>query len=207
LQISGPHGFEYTWTETEDLLAGPSFSDKFFSSSISDEQIVGWRPEIPAKEVLIFRKPDELGREIPFSGHHFRDVVFLNQSDLAVVDGYQPIQVIQTDGTRIETIKPPNHDWLSKATPSADGRRFVFTGSSIRNMLEIWEPQMQWEYVKRVMVYDLPTHQFVFNMKVKKSGRNDGFPLALSPDGSLLAFFEGTVLTVYRLPPTYHVGE
>ena len=203
LKFSRRDGFEYIWMETENLQSGPSFSDKFWPSSISDEEIVGSRLEIPAREVLVFRKPDELGREIHFSRHYSREVVFLNQDSLAVVSGYPPIQVIQTDGTLSETIKPPAHDFFSRVTPSADGRRFAFSASSIRNMLEIFEPQMQWEYVKRVMVYDLSLHQFICNLKVRHAGRNDSFPLALATDGSSLAFFDGTVLTVYRLPHTY----
>jgi hypothetical protein len=104
------------------------------------------------------------------------------------------------DGTLIESITPHTNEYFSRITPSAEGHRFAFTGSSIRNTLEILEPHQTWEYVRRIHVYDLPTRSFVGDVKVSHSARNQDFPLALSPNGSTLAFLDGESLKVYRLP-------
>jgi hypothetical protein len=69
-------------------------------------------------------------------------------------------------------------------------------------MLEILEPHQTWEYVQRVYIYDMRTHTFVCGVKVKHSARNQDFPLALSPNGSTLAFIDGENLKVWRLPST-----
>jgi hypothetical protein len=108
--------------------------------------------------------------------------------------------LIRTDGTFIESIVPAAHDFLSRVTPSAEGHRFAFTGSAIRNTSEILGPHQTWERVERVNVYDIPTHTFVGDVKVSHSARNQDFPLALSPNGSMLAFFDGESLKLYRLP-------
>jgi hypothetical protein len=67
-------------------------------------------------------------------------------------------------------------------------------------MLEILSPHQRWEYVKRVIVYDLSTHAFICDVKVRHSEKNQEFSLALSPNGSMLAFLDGDNLKVYQLP-------
>ena len=55
-------------------------------------------------------------------------------------------------------------------------------------------------YVKRVLVYDIAAHSFICDLKVKHSARNQEFHLALSPNGSTLAFLDGESLNVHQLP-------
>jgi hypothetical protein len=200
LEVLRGDGREYTWMDADNLETGHSFSDNLFPLSISDKEIVGWRRITPREVELVIRKPDERGRTISLSKYRSNAVIFVNQDTLVVEAGYSPMPLIQTDGTLIETIRPHTHDFFSRVTPSAQGQRFAFTGSSIRNMLEVLSPHQQWEYVQRVLVYDMPTHQFVCDVKVRHSAKNQEFPLALSPNGSLLAFFDGETLKVYQLP-------
>lgn len=201
LEFLRADGWKYTWMDTDNLEMIRSFSDDFVPLSISDKEILGWRRITPREVQLVIRKPDELkGRVILLSKYRWDDAVFVNQGTLVIGAGYSPISLIRADGTLIETIKPHSHCFFSRVTPSADGQRFAFTGSSIRNILEILSPHQQWEYVKRVIVYDISTHHFICDLKVKHSAKNQEFPLALSPDGLLLAFFDGGTLKVYQLP-------
>jgi len=193
-------GREYSWIGTTDLETVHSFSGNFFPSSISDKEIVGWRRITPRGTEFVIRKPDEPGRVIPLSQYRSDRVVFVNQDTFVIEAGYSPMPRVQTDGTLIETIRPHTHGFFSRVTPSADGHRIAFTGSSIRNMSEILSPHQQWEYVRRVIIYDLSAHTFICDVKVMHSEKNQEFSLALSPNGSMLAFVDGDKLKVYQLP-------
>jgi hypothetical protein len=193
-------GREYTWMDADNLETVHSFSDNLFPLSISDKEIGGWRRITPREVEFVIRKPDEPGRVIPLPKYRSNEVIFVNQDTFVIEAGYSPMPLIQTDGTLIETIRPHTHDFFSRVTPSADGHRFAFTGSSIRNMLEILSPHQQWEYVQRVIVYDMFAHTFICDVKVRHSAKNQEFPLALSPNGSMLAFLDGESLKVYQLP-------
>jgi len=192
-------GREYSWMDTTDLETVHSFSDSLFPSSIYDKEIVGWRRSTPRENEFVIRKPDEPGRVI-LAQYRSDKVIFVNQNTLVIEAGYSPMPLVQTDGTLIKTIRPHTHGFFSRVTPSADGHRFAFTGSSIRNMLEILSPHQQWEYVQRVIVYDLSAHAFICDVKVRHSEQNQEFSLALSPSGSMVAFVDGDNLKVYQLP-------
>jgi hypothetical protein len=191
---------EYSWMNADTLETIHSFSESLVPSSISDEEIGGWRRITPREAEFVIRKPDEPGRVITLPSHSSNAVIFVNQNTFAIEAGYSPIPIVRTDGTPVETITPNTHNFFSRVTPSAEGYRFAFTGSSIRNASEILSPHQTWEYVQRVNVYDIPTHTFVGDVEVNHSGRNQDFPLALPPNGSMLAFLDGESLKVYRLP-------
>jgi hypothetical protein len=192
-------GREYAWMAADDLEIVHSFSDNISPVSISDKEIVGWRRVTSRESEFVIQRPDEPGRAIPLS-KYLSKVIFVNQDTLVIEAGYSPMLLIQRDGALIETITPHTHDSFSRVTPSADGRRLAFTGSSIRNRWEILSPHEQWEYVQRVIVYDISAHTFICDLKVRHSAKNQEFHLALSPNGSMLAFFDGESLKVYQLP-------
>jgi hypothetical protein len=193
---------QFNWMNADTLETVHSFSDNLFPRTISDTEVVGWRIPASRPSELVIRTPDEPGRVIALPNYGSNKVAFVSEGTIAIESGYSPIQLVQTDGTLIESITPHTREYFSRITPSAEGHRFAFTGSRIRNTLEILEPHQTWEYVQRVYIYDMPTHSFVCGVKVKHSARNQDFPLALSPDGSTLAFLDGESLKVYRTPPT-----
>lgn len=200
LEFLRGNGREYTWMDADNLETLHSFSDSLFPVSISDKEIVGWR-RIATREVeFVIEKPGEPGRVIPLSKHRSNDLIFVNQDTFVTGADNSRMALIQADGTLIETITPHNHDFLSRVTPSADGYRFGFTGSSIRNRWEILSPHDQWEYVRRVIVYDISARAFICDLKVRHSAKNQEFRLALSPNGEMLAFLDGGSLKVYHLP-------
>ena len=175
-----------------------SFSDSLGVQTISETKVAGWRIPLARPYELVIRTPDDSGRAINLQGHS--SVAFVNEDTIAIELGYSPIQLIQTDGTPIESITPRTHDFFSRVTPSAEGHRFAFTGSTIRNTAEILSPHQTWEYVQRVNVYDMATHTLVGDVKVSHSAKNEGFPLALSSNGSMLVFLDGENLKLYRFP-------
>jgi len=185
----------------DTLEAVHSFSDSLYPESISDTEVVGWRVPASRPSELVIRKPDEPGRVIPLPNYHSNRVAFVKEGTIAIESGYSPIQLVRTDGTLVESITPHTHEFFTRITPSAEGHRFAFTGSRIRNTLEIFEPHQTSEYVQRIHVYDMPTGIFVGDVKVNHSARNQDFPLVLSPNGSTLAFVDGKSLKIYRLPP------
>jgi hypothetical protein len=168
--------------------------------TISDKEIIGWRQNSSRQTEVVIRKPEDEGRVINLSNYHSNKLVFINEDTFAIESGYSPMPLVRTDCTAIKSLTPPAHDYFSRITPSAEGRRFAFTGSRIRNTSEILSPHQTWEYVQRVNVYDMSTDTFIGDLRVSHSGRNDDFPLALSTDGSMLAFIDGGSLKVYRFP-------
>ena len=196
---SGIHA-QFGWMNADTLEILSSFSDSLAAQTMSDTKVVGWKiPETRPIEMVV-RTPRDSGRVINPLGSSPGTVAFVDEDTLAIGSGNSPIQLIRTDGTLLESITPHIHDFLNRITPSAEGHRFAFTGSTIRNASEILSPQQTWEYVQRINVYDVSTHNFVGEIKVNNSARNRDFPLALSPNGSMLAFLDGESLKLYRLP-------
>jgi hypothetical protein len=202
LEFSPSIHTEYSWMNADNLWTVHSFSENLFALSISDSEIGGWRNTSSRQSEFVIRKPDEPGRVVALPNYRSNKVAFVSEDTIAIESGYSPMPLVRTDGTLIESITPQTHEFLSRVTPSAEGHRFAFTGSRIRNTSEILAPHQTWEYVQRVYIYDMPTHTFVCDVNVKHSARNQDFPLALSPNGSTLAFLDGESLKVYQLPPT-----
>lgn len=207
LLLEFSHGIhaQFDWMNADTLETVHSFSDSLFPQTISDTEVVGWRMPASRPSELVIRTPDEPGRVIALPNYRSNKVAFVREGTLAIEWGYSPIQLVRTDGTLIESITPHTHEFFSRITPSGEGYRFAFTGSRIRNTLEIREPHQTWENVQRVHVYDTSTRTFVGDMKVNQSARNQDFPLILSPTGSTLAFVDGASLKIYRLSqPSEH---
>jgi hypothetical protein len=202
LEFSPSVHTEYTWMNADNLETVHSFSESLFRLSISDTEIGGWRNTPSRQSEFVIMKPDEPGRAIALPNYRSAKVAFVSEDKIAIESGYAPMSLVRTDGTFVESITPHTHELFSQVTPSAEGHRFAFTGSRIRNTSEILSPHETWEYVQRVYIYDMPSHTLVCDAKVKHSARNQDFPLAISPNGSTLAFLDGKSLKVYDLAPT-----
>lgn len=191
---------QFTWMNADSLAMVHSFSDSLSPQAISDTEVAGWRIPASRSYQLVIRMPDGPGRAINRPDSGLASVAFVREDTLALASGYLPIRLIRGDGTPIESITPHTHEFFSRVTPCAEGHRFAFTGSTIRNTSEIIEPHQTWEYVQRVYLYDMSARTFVGKFKVSQSETNQSFPLALSPDGSMLAFRDGHNLKFYQLP-------
>jgi hypothetical protein len=191
----------YKWMDADNLKALHSFSAGLFASAISDKEIIGQRQNSSHRSEIFIRKPDDEVRVINLPSYRSNKLAFINEDAFAIESGFSPMPLVRTDGTVIKSITPPAHDYFSRITPSAEGLRFAFTSSRIRNTSELLSPHQTWEYVQRVNVYDMSTQNLIDELRVNHAGRNDDFPLALSSNGSMLAFIDGETLKVYRLPP------
>jgi hypothetical protein len=183
----------------ETLGTVHTFSENLFALSISDTEIGGWRNTSSRQPEFVIRRPDEPGRVIALSNYRSNKVAFVSEDMIAIESGYSPMPLVRTDGTLKESITPRTHEFFSRVTPSVEGHRFAFTGSRIRTS-EILDPHQTWEYVQRIYIYDMTTHSFVCDVKVKHSARKQDFPLALSPNGSRLAPSTARVLRFTSFP-------
>lgn len=191
---------EYSWMNADNLATVHSFSENLLALSISDTEIGGWRITASRQAEFVIRRPDEPGRVIALPNYRSNKVTFVKEDTIAIESGYSAMPLVRTDGTLVEWITPHTHEYFSRVTPSAEGNRFAFTGSRNKNTFEFLDPHQTWEYVRRIYIYDIPTHTFACEVTVKHSVRNKDFPLALSPNGSTLAFLDGKSLKVYPVP-------
>ncbi|HEV2177250.1 MAG TPA: hypothetical protein VGW33_08625 [Terriglobia bacterium] len=54
--------------------------------------------------------------------------------------------------------------------------------------------------LKRIMVYDIPTREWIYTLAAKRQKIGSISGLALSPDGSQMAILTDGVVETYRLP-------
>jgi len=90
-------------------------------------------------------------------------------------------------------------DWLGLPLPSSDGSRFAVAISAHKGgsaLLDISPHSV----LKRIMVFDVPSRQWVYTLDAKKQKIRTISGLALSPDGSLMAIMYGAIVELYRLP-------
>jgi hypothetical protein len=191
---------QFTWMKADNLEMVHSFSDSLGPQTISDTEVAGRRIPGSRTSELVIRTPGGPERVINPLESGLAPVVFVRDDTLAVESGYSPIRLIRGDGTLIESVTPHTREFFSRITPSAEGHRFAFTGSTIRNTWEILKPRQTWADVQRVHLYDMSARTFLGHLKVSHSERDESFPLALSPNGAMLAFRDGQDLKLYRLP-------
>jgi hypothetical protein len=91
---------------------------------------------------------------------------------------------------------PSHASW----NPSADGRRFAVAVMKIKGanaFLDIGGHS----HLDRVMVFDIPSRQWIYTLNAPKRKIADISGMALSPDGLYLALItQGGILEIYRLP-------
>lgn len=196
---------KYIWvdaTALESRYVSESYfylSDHFGPSSISDDAYATgrnrYKPELWLREVegswaRICAPP--LNCDWPH---------FVNNEMLAL-QGAHEIILMKTDGRVLFSEKFGRKTWIrvhSGVFPSAGGRRFGVAltekkgGSALLDIM----PKFP---LTRVMIFDIPTRSWVYNLNAKrlKMKRFDG--ISLSPDGSLLGILRDGVVEVYQLP-------
>jgi len=205
---------ECEWVSTEDLTVLHRWTAKGSRGvfdNISDEVLVGGS----AMGIRI-REPVAPWREICWAPQcaSGMDPQFINNDVLFTQQyGVEPYQIIliRTDGTVlfIHDFAPsevPRYGEspgnLYPARPSADGRRFalpigkVYGGSALLDIGAKFR-------LKQVMVFDLANKGWIARVEAKPLRVISLRGLALSPDGSQLAFIDQDgVLWLFRIPET-----
>jgi hypothetical protein len=107
----------------------------------------------------------------------------------------------KTGGQALLTARFPDDEWLGRPFPSADGNRVGVAVSEHKGGSAFFDISYH-SVLKRIEVYDISSRQRVYSLDAKKQKLKvkDGFGVALSPDGSLLAILVDGVVEVYKLP-------
>jgi len=85
--------------------------------------------------------------------------------------------------------------------PSANGRRFALAIWAHKGGSELFDVSSH-SVLRRIVVFDIPSRQWVYVLNGKRQKIKTIAGLALSADGSLMAILTDGVVKVYRLPET-----
>lgn len=199
LELLAGRGRDYLWLETGSLRIVRTFSEGGGADTISDRQVAGeYDPSPSACEVRV-GKPGERKSTIFKSDYCAIVPTFINDDLIAVVQG-PCIALLRSNGEILGGLEFHRKDYISRVTPSANGRRFAFTVSVIRNVWEIFGPQ--WEIPKRLLVYDVALGKWITEIRIKGYKKREEFSVALSPDGLLLATMTNGIVEVFKLSAT-----
>ncbi|HEV2416451.1 MAG TPA: hypothetical protein VGX94_01470 [Terriglobia bacterium] len=111
------------------------------------------------------------------------------------------IRLMLTNGQLIFEHNLPEKQYVRMTARAADGRRFAVAVDKGKGGSAFFDTAPHYS-LDRIMVYDLPSRQWVYALDAKKQGIKSISGLALSPDGSLMALIDQEgILEVYRLPP------
>ena len=113
-----------------------------------------------------------------------------------------PITLISTSGEVLPIQDLDDREMLHSIARSVGGRRFAISverskgGSRVLDLPEHWSEE-------KIMVYDIPSHRWIYTLDAKKQGITKIPELALSPDGKLLALIDQDgILRAYRIADT-----
>ena len=114
--------------------------------------------------------------------------------------GGRGLALIATGGELLLRQDFPDREVLHRWASSANGERLAIALEKLKGgsaVLDIGQASS----LSRVIVYDIPARQWVYSLDGKKQGAKHISALALSPDGSLLAWIDQDgLLGLYRLP-------
>jgi hypothetical protein len=171
--------------------------------SLYDDEIV-----IPFYTGFLVRKLDGPLRLVPFSRPVINDGVFGFLSSELLISQRRSrykhekgdITLIRRDGEVLFQQQFSDREQAAWLERSIGGRRFalaIYRGKGGSEVLDIAAHYT----LSRVMVYDVPSRQWVYTLDAKAQSIKDITGLALSPDASSLALIDGDgVLKLYDLP-------
>jgi WD40 repeat protein len=195
---------ENVWKGTEDLVV--SGGD---SGSIYDDEMVLYF----GSGFFLIRKLDSAWRLVRFTRPVAGVYGFISSQMLVALDTGDErhrkarMTFVRTNGEVLFEQEFPQRGMLHGSTSSTDGRRLAqvaYKGKGGSALLDIGAHYS----MNRVMVYDIPSRQWVYTLDAKKQGIKDTSGLALSPDGSMLGLInQDGILELYRIPETQTAPE
>jgi hypothetical protein len=208
------HGWECEWINTEDLTVVERWTGRGFGGlfdNISDEVLVGMgvgirirEPNAPWREICWSSPQHRCGMDPQFISN---DVLFTYTDAGTLIE----FSLIRRDGTILfRQDFPPSatlrcrrlFSGLYPARPSADGRRFALPIGKLHGGSEFFDIGSKFTLMQ-VMVFDLASRGWIARVEAKPLRVTSLWGLALSPDGSLLAFIDqDCVLWLFHIPET-----
>jgi len=202
---------KYEWVSAEDLTVLQRWTVKGYSglfNNISDDTLVSLSGGIRIRELnapwrqICWSPQRPCGTSPQFINNN---VVFTHTDG----GGPQYCSLIRTDGTILfrQDFAPSEAPecrrlfaGLYPARPSADGRRFALPIGRFHGGSAFFDIGAKYA-LKQVMVFDLASRGWIARVDAKPLRVSSLWGLALSPDGSLLAFIDqdGT-LWLFRIP-------
>lgn len=189
---------ENLWKGKEDLnvLGGDH-------GPIYDDEMV-----IPFRDFFLMRKLDGPWRLVRFArpvplGWGFG---FLNDQVLVSArqgsewgDWKGSVALLRRDGEVMFERQLSDRELFTRLAPSDGGRRFAVATEEANGGSRVLDIAAHTP-LKRIIVYDLPSHQWVDTLDARKQGIKKISGLALSPDGSLLGLIDQDgILELYRV--------
>jgi hypothetical protein len=121
-------------------------------------------------------------------------------NDLLALSRAHELRVVPKAGGDLLKATFRDDEWLgSPFRPSGFGKRFAVTVWAHKGGSTFFDVSYR-SVLKRIVVYDIPRRQPVYNLDAMKRNITDLSGIALSPDGSLMAILADGVVEVYRLP-------
>jgi hypothetical protein len=209
-----PGGTEdlYYWVETSTLRVIQRWTEVYFrhvyTQDISDAgRTILLGPGRKPEGALYIGKPgDPLDRLSLVCDGYGLDAAFVSDdswfgwSSPSKLGRFR-IHLARTDGTTIFDEELLHDEVIRPFYPAVGGQRFaiaVYRGKGGSRLLDI-APRFS---LNRIMVYDLPSRQWIYTLYAKRRGIESVSAFALSPGGLKLALIDQDgMVQVYRLPP------
>jgi hypothetical protein len=200
---------ENQWIDTESLTVTQRWTAKGFSGdfdNISDRAFVGILPGIKIRELNAPWR-QLCGTRTAFCGDHPQ---FISNSVILTRTDPLPryISLFRTNGALLfkqdfppsEVFQCRQYAGPNPARPSADGRRFALPVGRLHGGSRFLDIGAKFT-LKQIMVFDLASNGWIARVECKPLRVTSLWGLALSPDGSQLAFIDQDgVLWLFRIP-------
>lgn len=197
----------FQWIDTSSLQPQSAWKDRLPRLSISDNDLAISRETYSKSHGFlaeVFVRPRNgvertVCRQLVGKGDGCGIPQFLS-NDLLALWAPHEFRVV-TDGGGDSPLKATvsKDEWLGRPFyPSADGKRFATTIWAHKGGSEFFDVSYQ-GMLKRIVVYDMSSHQKVYTLDVGKKKIKDLSGLALSPDGSLIAILLNGVVETYKI--------
>ena len=213
LQYNDYHKYWFQWMDPDILQPLRSWEEVLAWITISDTKLAFshetyTKPTGFLYEVLI-RGIDGASQTVCRSVNGDDDCGISPQfisNELLALSTFRGLRLIRSDGTMALVTKfKANEELWRTLSPSANGNRFAvqqFVNKGGSALLDISSHGV----FHRIVVFDVPTSQWIYNLEAKSQSITTFPNFALSPDGSKLAVLADGVVEVYQLPSAVSHG-
>lgn len=199
----------FQWMDPDTLQPLRSWEEALGFTTISDSKLVfleqTYTKSTGSVHEILIRELDGaqhvVCRSVDGQGNCGSFPQFLS-NELLALSTFRGLMLIRSDGTIAFITKFKEDEELGRSlSTSANGRRFAvqqYVNKGGSALLDISSHSV----FRRIVVFDVPTRQWIYNLEAKSQNIRTLPAFALSPDGSLMAILTDGVVRVYSLPQT-----